>query len=290
MAGVVSATLQGWAVPALATPQWDHTYVISLCGTVGPWGCYGRNAGGSMLIGGTGSSTVANCLAQLNPDQAGIRYGLTGVCHQMANRILHPANITVASCNGYSVSAFVYGDYGRGGWPQRNTCYPPGTTFAQGLHGAALGMPGAGTVGVPTDRQGALAPAGNQRVIDSIYSATSNDAVAAQEASEMAELAALAQRALGQPLDPDTLRALDGVQSRLRQQQAHYVQLFDAGEISAEEYLKWTNVIVALAMRQNREVLGEKRFQAIFGEAGNHPEGLIDHEAFLQRAQRKQQA
>ncbi len=236
MAGAPSATLQGWAMPALRTPQWDHTYVTSSCGLVGPWGCYGRSAGGAMLIAGTGSSAIADCLAQPNPDAAAIRYDFTGVCHQMANRILHPANVAVDNCRGYAVSFTLFDDYGRGAWLQRNACYPPGTIFAPGRHGAALSILGSGAPAVTAD-QATASTTGNQLVRGIVHLATVNDAVAAQEATEVARLSALAQRALGHHLEPGTLKNLKAVQSNLRDEQANLVKLFDAGRISADEYL-----------------------------------------------------
>jgi hypothetical protein len=106
MAGVASATLQGWSIP-MTTPPWqDHTYVTSSCGLV--WQCWGRCSGGSALSAALGNSIVADCLSQPN-SQAGIIYGITGVCHQTSNRILHPARVTVVGCQGYNLSVFAYG-------------------------------------------------------------------------------------------------------------------------------------------------------------------------------------
>src|SRR5229473_4466627 len=85
MAGVSSATLEGWAIPALYASFFDHTYVVSSCGL--RWGCHGRSTGGNLLRGRVGNSIIADCLAQPT-GLAGIKYGITGVCHQIANRIL----------------------------------------------------------------------------------------------------------------------------------------------------------------------------------------------------------
>lgn len=87
-----TGTLTGHAIRIVALPFWDHTYVISSDGHV--WGCGGRSAGGTIICAGVGNTAKADCLAQ--PDsQAGIIYGSTGVCHQIANRILSPAGQTV---------------------------------------------------------------------------------------------------------------------------------------------------------------------------------------------------
>lgn len=90
----------------------DHTYVS--CGNMGKsWGCWGGKTGGAVLRQGTGSTAQADAIA--NPDErAGITcYLINGVCHQAANRILLPANITVRGARGYAVSEALFGTYGR---------------------------------------------------------------------------------------------------------------------------------------------------------------------------------
>ncbi len=55
---------------------------------------------------------MADCLAQ--PDtEAGIMYGATGVCHQIANRILYPANVWVNRASGVHYSIWKWGAYGK---------------------------------------------------------------------------------------------------------------------------------------------------------------------------------
>jgi hypothetical protein len=76
----------------------DHTYVTSSVGHV--WPCFGRSAGGLAICSGAGNVERADCLS--NPRaEAGIVYGVTGVCHQTANRILYPAGKTVSAARGY---------------------------------------------------------------------------------------------------------------------------------------------------------------------------------------------
>src|ERR1700730_15115091 len=124
MAGVSSATLEAWAIPLVAASFFDHTYAISSCGL--RWGCRGRSVGGTLLRSRTGSSAIADCLAQPN-GEAGIRYARTGVCHQITNRILHSAGITVAGCGGYITSVAGWGEYGLLPWPELQACYSSGT-------------------------------------------------------------------------------------------------------------------------------------------------------------------
>src|ERR1700738_4941091 len=85
----VMATLIGHSIPTLWGAA-DHTYVTCQGGYA--WPGWGRSAGGSTICAGAGSSANANCISQPS-STAGLVYGITGVCHQTANRILWPAGI-----------------------------------------------------------------------------------------------------------------------------------------------------------------------------------------------------
>ncbi len=102
----------------------DHTYVTSSAGD--RWGCKGRERGGRIICRGSGRLALAKCLAC--PDgMAGVDYGVTGVCFQIANRILWPAAILVEQARGYNRLFRHFGhfglDRGRGPfWPERDRC------------------------------------------------------------------------------------------------------------------------------------------------------------------------
>lgn len=97
-----------------------HTYVISDKGHI--WPCHGRSSGGRLICGGLGNVDEAACLAQ--PDtEAGIEYLNTGLCHQIANRILVPSNLTVFSgAPTLRALSFLYGVYGLDS--NRHACSP----------------------------------------------------------------------------------------------------------------------------------------------------------------------
>jgi hypothetical protein len=88
----------------------DHTYVTS-DNPSHAWPCWGRESGGTEICRGYGKYSVADCISQPN-SWAGIIYGVTGVCHQTANRILYPARVTVSNAGGYWASHLAYGIYG----------------------------------------------------------------------------------------------------------------------------------------------------------------------------------
>jgi hypothetical protein len=116
---VALGTLTGFALKMVGVGA-DHTYVTSSNGHV--WPCNGRSSGGSPIAVGVGNVDQSDCLAQ--PDlKCGIKYSQTGVCHQMANRLLFPANGTVSSAAGYRWSMFIYGTYGKD--PMTGAHYSP---------------------------------------------------------------------------------------------------------------------------------------------------------------------
>lgn len=90
----------------------DHTYVMCSTGAV-RWKCWGGDQGGTQFKSGPASTIRAGKIAQPN-GKAGIAcYLINGVCHQAANRILMPAEVTVAGARGYWVSTSLFGLYGR---------------------------------------------------------------------------------------------------------------------------------------------------------------------------------
>ena len=107
--------LVGYAVKAHPSVlNGDHTYVVAEDGSGRAWGCIGRasDPNGREICNGLGSVDQAQCLARTD-GTAGIRWGITGVCHQAANRILHPAGVFVSAALGYRRSIALYGAYGR---------------------------------------------------------------------------------------------------------------------------------------------------------------------------------
>lgn len=87
----------------------DHTYV-ECSSSAKAWGCHGRNSGGRVLVSGNGSHVEADCV--YGSDEAGIRYLMTGVCHQIANRALSSTDKTVFGARGYLATVATYGEYG----------------------------------------------------------------------------------------------------------------------------------------------------------------------------------
>lgn len=107
---MAQGTFSGFAIPAQAASAVDHTYVVLTPGQA--CGCFGRSSGGAPLCSGHGNVDQGACLATPT-GTAGITYGIHGVCHQMANRIMWPARLTVSKARGARGSMMVWGAYGR---------------------------------------------------------------------------------------------------------------------------------------------------------------------------------
>jgi hypothetical protein len=105
-------------------------------------------------------------------------------------------------------------------------------------------------------------------------------AVAAQEATQVAEFVAIAEATLGTRLDQPTRENLIRIQAALQAEQARLAALLESREISSEQYLTDVNRILAQALRECQSLLGIERFTAIFGAAGFAPQGIIDPDAF----------
>jgi hypothetical protein len=96
----------------------DHTNV-SCTGVPGRlWVCCGVPPAGPIICTGVGSTNSADCLSKpatslnLN-DTTGILYGITGVCHQAANRVLFSANQAINNkCRGIRASLAMFGQFG----------------------------------------------------------------------------------------------------------------------------------------------------------------------------------
>lgn len=144
------ATLYAWAKPANLIGRWaDHTWVTTYDNRmVQPgsledvaaagehlWMCWGafHPCGGApghpdgLIVARDGRLPLAGCVVQDNADSVKVPaargtvslYGIHGVCHQVANQILHATAttdappISVKGSRGYYKSVYFYRQYGR---------------------------------------------------------------------------------------------------------------------------------------------------------------------------------
>lgn len=119
---------------------------------------------------GEGDAGMAQCIAEPDvstfdpgPATALIKYGIDGVCHQIANRILAATGVngkspvTVSAAHGYWVSRFAFGEYGTPAqWARlRSQC----------------GLPAIGAVGMHADLAAMAARVGADKYISILQAA-----------------------------------------------------------------------------------------------------------------------
>ncbi len=266
--------LAGYAIAVQGAPMWDHTYVASDDGK--SWGCWGRDSGGAQICDGNGDSALAACLSRPK-SHAGIDYAITGVCHQTANRILYPARILVDAARGYGASAFTWGTYGLGSWPELQRCV---RLAKSGSRPPSLKAGGSRTMAAR--KRSALA-----RKIEKIYRTPttakelrSGVPRAALELKKK-ELKALADVSLGKGYDPRKLAAVAGLQARLHDRQRELAARLESKELAPEAYLDALNALSISVFSQCEKVLGPRDFRALFGIDADRVGEMIDRQAFL---------
>ncbi len=122
------ATLRAWGVQVPGVISAEHTYVSAHddpaegSPPIETWSCFGRHTGGRLLAEVVEADIEAARRAAEPNGTAGIRYAVTGVNHQAANRILFAGGrasghvCLVHNAVGYRTSAFIWGSYGRPPW------------------------------------------------------------------------------------------------------------------------------------------------------------------------------
>jgi hypothetical protein len=280
------ATLKGNSIPAFSGsssphPQsrghLDHTYVTS-DDNYGPWGCFGRSSGGHPVSSGQGNSACADCLSKPSnllatpPIYAGLRYGVTGVCHQAANRILRPAGISVAGVQGYGASLFLYGQYGRGGWPEWMQCV--------NLSSGPVGSPPQGVPSVVSSSKNAQL----FKRIEEIYAAHP-EALNPTEQEDLEigkrEMLALFSTQLGDEYDRKRVNQVTDLHRRLQEARLYLGRELESRRISKEHFLRVFNELMTLTFERCQEILGKRDFERLFGGSVDQVRHLVEPSIFL---------
>lgn len=255
MNGVHNALLSGFVIPASFNPKVDHTYVTSSCGRT--WGCWGRKAGGSLIVSGGGSSYVAGCLS-LEHERAGIAYGLTGVCHQAANRILFPAAVLVDGARGYAASVMAYGHYGIGLWSQRARCVE-----------AAMERP----LKMGLDQSTWTGPASGAVVNDS-------QELTFLESGIAKDFKDLIDSRLGGRLSPMEYASILDIQERIFDARRASAKKLLTGSVSHDCARDEIQMYIYRGLAESLLLLGKDRFETLFGEDAYDQARIIDRDAF----------
>jgi hypothetical protein len=221
----------------------EHTYVTSSERHV--WPCAGRSEGGPEALG------WASCLAGAH-STAGIIFTVTGWCHQMANRILHPAGVDVSEARGCRFTHRWWGKYGLDAsgdtWPELRHCVELGA-------GTGLQEGGTPFLAEPTTPDGppASAPSRLDEMID----------------EHLGVDYAPAKRA--------HLRQLDAEAER---EQRELVCAFQANRLTPEQYLEQFTRLAGDLFASYERILGRDDFVRLFGAGPEHALDFLDPEMF----------
>ena len=263
MVGQAGATLTGHAIPTVAIALWDHTYVTSSCGLI--WPCLGNATIRNPICSGIGDSSIADCLSQ-PVGNAGIRYLVNGVCHQISNRILHPASVIVSRASGYRLSAFRYGPYGKNlPSPALSACYlASNKTVPVGYKPSGSDM---------SFLSHSSAEAAERLVLSEVKALDKHP-------NRVEELRSLVSSVPNSFIDADTFARLSEIQGRLWDAEDKATDMFQGGFISPEQFYDVTMFETRVAMDESRRLLGDQFF-IFFGEAALTPECMMSREDFI---------
>jgi hypothetical protein len=250
--------LVGYAIP-MRKLAFDHTYVVSSAGD--RWGCKGREQGGRVICRGLGRLGLAKCLA-CHDGRAGIDYGVTGVCYQIANRVLWPAAVLVEAATGYNRMFRHFGHFGSDPgpgpfWPERHRCLGE-------IGGQALGEEAA------------------KRFTDGLREAEAAYVMQSDRFVEQAvqRMNLLLDRALAGRLDAAARTRIEQIAAATATRQRELVLALQGGEIAPQVYLDRFNELVVEDFRRIDVVLGRDAFIAVFGDPPDVAANIIDPEAF----------
>ena len=189
-----------------------------------------------------------------NPAHGGIDfYGISGVCHQLSNRILWAtmsgttAPITVSDAMGYGVSRYVFGTYGKNvtEWAARVLrCSPP----APAPPSPAPGTPVAEAMAM------AVAPT---RTLE-------------------ADLAAMIEERLGKEVPRAKVVALQQIRARLLLAKEPLDRAVQSGELPPAQFANQVNELVSQHLRQAAEILTPAEYERFFGVPKGMVIGIVD--------------
>ena len=290
---LIMGILTGHAIPTLGGLA-DHTYVTCLGGYA--WPCWGRSAGGRAISSGPGSTAQADCFSQTN-SHAGLIYGITGVCHQTANRILWPSQVTVRKAKLYWVSHLIYGTYGTSlsGWLKRlNNC-----SIVQGeipeCNPRAESEKGEQAVSgydLPEDELDKTYLNDLQALYDELPTTSDPEIFQGPNISagfEVAEPAFMAREVelaanqlLGADFSRDAIRGVQEVQASTAKEIVAVGQAVAQGEMYGGEMAKTINGIAQNALNFCAEILGNEAYIAYMGIEPRETFNLVDQEIAVQ--------
>ncbi len=241
--------------PSACPPPADYWYSWGGCHSTGPL------ASAQPLAHGPADLGVALCICQPDvedyrfvpddPAHGGIDfYGISGVCHQLSNRILFASAgpgrepLTVENAHGYFVSRFLFGTYGTNvsEWAARKArCLAPPPTAA-----AAPGTPVAMAM--------AVAPA---QTLD-------------------ADLAAMLRERLGPDVSRSKVEAIRSLRASLQTRKALLDRELLSGRRAPRDFAVEVNALLNQTLQQAAQILGPSDYRKLFAISPEERIGVVD--------------
>ncbi len=226
--------------PSACPPPPDYWYCWGVCHPTGP-GTTARALGSS-----AGNLAMAKCICSPNNPHAhgGIHlYGIDGVCHQVANRILYSCSPvqTVRGAHMYWMSHFLFGTYGLtvSDWAQRKQhC-----SLASNQAPPHTGSGGGGTL----------------------------DNVDGEDLDLGALTHLLATRA-----SPEEVVRLSELRANLLREKRELDEQVQAGAIGGIEFANRVNNLVSSYLPRIALIIGEQNLQDVFGASSGDEIQLLD--------------
>jgi len=275
------AQLNGFAI-VISWLGADHTYVTSSDGYV--WPCWGRSSGGRLISSGQGSSAQANCLSQ-SDSHAGIIYGVTGVCHQTANRVLWPARITVSKASGYWASTLLYGVYGTSTIPsliewearKAHCSKVTGDRAAAAPLRPSLIKAAARPVTPQSEEERVFLDKINELYTPHMKTMTVA-AITEMKAPEFLakELDLIADYKLAAAKDPKQITALQKIQGDVLKEKEHLVLALNNRKITGEEYAQKVNDLFVSMLNKCSQTVSEEHYVKLFDMKPGITFGIVD--------------
>lgn len=257
LAANATQVLFAWANPLSSWHQADHTWVTDFDSPFACpppshyWYCWGichptgPGTTARPLLRAAGDIAAATCICRPDDPAAhgGIDlYGVHGVCHQLANRVLYAASTggtppTVVGAHKYWLSQALFGTYGltHADWRRRKkSCFPPSTIMGMTSEGG------------PPDDDAAL-------------------------------LEALRSR-LGESYTEGTGYRVLQLRNETRAQKRLLDKLVQDGEISGREFANRANEIVSRFVTQLELAIGRAATTAVFNSTSEETSQLVDPE------------
>ncbi|MGR0480879.1 MAG: hypothetical protein ACTFAL_05605 [Candidatus Electronema sp. V4] len=276
----------------------DHTYVSCCPNDEKAWGCWGGKTGGRVLRTGEGSTRRANVIAESNERAGIICYGINGVCHQAANRILITAGITVEGAEGYRVSHALFGVYGVVGFPP---CYAPfdpqpniagedpqcvacSSTKAYSLEQESQKKDSDDSPEVPEGESAYLKKAlalymDGHQAFRTMWKSYVNDTQSLVIENQMKSFELLTEYRFSDKLPQSTSDRLSVIRLQTEKRRLELAGAFINGEMTVQDFVTQTNQEIGLFQQSAAELLSEAEYKQLFGMSPGKIVYLLDPEA-----------